>query len=81
MRTTGVFDGKKTEPYTEFAEPSPVNICGKSIRQLLLQAAKAASERLRNYALELGEMNSVRDWREALDDYLDRHFSCAKASL
>ena len=43
-----------------------------------LPAARANSEMLRNYMLELRGMNPMRDWREALDDYLDRHFSFAK---
>ena len=43
----------------------------------VLPAPRARSEMLRNYMLELREMNSMRDWREALDDYLDRHFSYA----
>jgi dTDP-4-dehydrorhamnose reductase len=43
-----------------------------------LPASRANSEMLRNYMLELRGMSPVRDWREALDDYLDRHFSYAK---
>lgn len=43
----------------------------------ILPASRANSEMLRNYALELRGMNTVRDWREALDDYLDKHYSHA----
>ena len=43
----------------------------------ILPAPRANSEMLRNYALELRGMNTVRDWREAVDDYLDKHFSHA----
>jgi dTDP-4-dehydrorhamnose reductase len=190
VSTAGVFDGTKTEPYTEFDDPNPVNVYGRSklqgekfVRQLLsrffivraswmigggpvkdkkfvgkiikqldagakelnavtdkigsltyapdfskglvelvetrfygtyhlanrgtctrydvarhvldhlcrkdvalnavtseafvLPAPRARSEILRNYVLELRGLNSVRDWREALDDYLDKHFSYA----
>jgi dTDP-4-dehydrorhamnose reductase len=44
----------------------------------VLPAPRARSEMLRNYMLELREMNSIRDWREALDDYLDKHYSHAR---
>jgi dTDP-4-dehydrorhamnose reductase len=43
----------------------------------VLPAPRARSEMLRNYVLELMDLNSMRDWQEALDDYLDRHFSHA----
>jgi len=42
-------------------------------------APRARSEMLRNYMLELRDMNSMRDWREALNDYLKKHFSYARA--
>lgn len=44
----------------------------------VLPAQRANSEMLRNYMLELRGMNRMRDWREALNDYLDEHFSYAK---
>ncbi|MGA2785651.1 MAG: dTDP-4-dehydrorhamnose reductase [Candidatus Bathyarchaeia archaeon] len=43
----------------------------------VLPAPRARSEMLRNYMLELRGMDTMRDWREALNDYLDKHFSCA----
>jgi dTDP-4-dehydrorhamnose reductase len=30
ISTIGVFDGEKSEPYTEFDEPNPINVYGKS---------------------------------------------------
>ena len=30
VSTAGVFDGKKKEPYTEFDEPNPINVYGKT---------------------------------------------------
>lgn len=44
----------------------------------VLPAPRAGSEMLRNHTLELRSMDHMRDWREALDDYLDKHFSYAK---
>ena len=43
-----------------------------------LPAPRASSEKLRNYVLELLGMNSMRPWQDAVDDYLDRHFSYAR---
>lgn len=43
-----------------------------------LPANRAKSEMLRNYALELRGMNTMRDWREALNDYLDKEYSSLK---
>ncbi len=40
-----------------------------------LPAPRARSEMLRNYMLELREMDTMRDWRDALNDYLETHFS------
>jgi dTDP-4-dehydrorhamnose reductase len=42
-----------------------------------LPAPRSRSEMLRNYMLELRGMDSIRDWREALNDYLKMHFSHA----
>ncbi len=41
----------------------------------VLPAPRARSEQLRNYMLELRAMDTMRDWREALNDYLENHFS------
>ena len=44
----------------------------------VLLAPRARSEMLRNYILELRGMDHMRHWREAVDDYLDKHFSYAR---
>jgi dTDP-4-dehydrorhamnose reductase len=44
----------------------------------VLPAPRARSEFLRNYMLELRGMDSMRAWREALNDYLESDFSYAK---
>lgn len=44
-----------------------------------LPAPRARSEKLRNYALELRGMDRMRDWREALHDYLEKDFSSTTA--
>ena len=44
----------------------------------VLPAPRARSEMLRNYALELWGMDTMRDWREALSDYLEKEFSSDK---
>jgi dTDP-4-dehydrorhamnose reductase len=41
----------------------------------VLPAPRARSEMLRNYMLELREMDTMRNWRDALNDYLENHFS------
>jgi len=41
----------------------------------VLPAPRANSEMLHNYALELRDMDKMRDWREALNDYLDKYAS------
>jgi dTDP-4-dehydrorhamnose reductase len=40
-----------------------------------LPAPRSRSEMLRNYMLELRGADSMRDWRQALNDYLKTHFS------
>jgi len=41
----------------------------------VLPAPRARSEMLHNYMLELRGMDTMRTWRDALNDYLDNHFS------
>lgn len=47
-------------------------------KSFVLPAPRPRSEMLRNYMLELRGMNLMRDWREALSDYLGTHFSHEK---
>jgi dTDP-4-dehydrorhamnose reductase len=44
----------------------------------VLPAPRARSEMLRNYALELRGMDTMRSWQDALNHYLDKHFAYAK---
>jgi dTDP-4-dehydrorhamnose reductase len=45
ISTIGVFDGNKLEPYTEFDEPNPINVYGKS----KLKGEKIVQSLLRKY--------------------------------
>jgi len=47
----------------------------------VLPAPRARSEMLRNYMLELSGVDSMRDWRAALNDYLEKHFAYAKRAM
>lgn len=47
-------------------------------KSFVLPAPRPRSEMLRNYMLELRGMKLMRDWREALSDYLGTHFSHEK---
>ena len=48
---------------------------------IVLPAPRARSEMLRNYMLELSGVDSMRDWRAALNDYLEKHFAYAKRAM
>jgi dTDP-4-dehydrorhamnose reductase len=55
-----------------------VDLASVTSDSFVLPAPRARSEMLSNYALELRGMNTMRDWREALNDYLEKHFSSYK---
>ena len=51
---------------------------GVTSETFTLPAPRARSEMLRNYALELRGMDSMRSWQDALNHYLDKHFAYGK---
>ena len=46
--------------------------------EFALPARRSRSEILRNYMLQLRGMDSMRNWRDALSDYLGKHYSYAR---
>ncbi len=51
-----------------------VQLNAVSSEAFVLPAPRAKSEMLRNYCLEMRGLNLMRDWREAMKDYLKKRY-------
>ena len=58
-----------------YLDKKDVKLDSVTSETFVLPAPRARSEKLRNYMLELREMDTMRNWRDALNDYLEKHFS------